>query len=398
VVLHRSKGAAVSLPRSAPRSRPWTKVQWPLQGPFGNHGPTLNEQPRSDLTRIVLTVLFIGGLMAASFYVLRPFLGALIWAIMIVVATWPVLLALERRAGGRRWVAAVVMTVLLLLVLVVPLSAAVGTLVANADAISGWTHHLKDFQLPLPPDWVRNLPLVGERAADFWENLAMGGTQALIALVTPYAGVVTKWLVSQAGGLGALVLQFLLTVVAAAFLFAQGEAAAGWVLRFGARLGGEQGEDAIRLSGQAIRGVAMGVVVTAIVQTLVGGVGLVVAGIPFAAVLTVVMFLAAVAQIGAALVMVLPVVWLYWSGSPGWGTFLLVVTLVVGTLDNVLRPILIKKGADLPLLLIFVGVIGGLVAFGLIGIFVGPVVLAVTHTLAKAWMDQERPDEPGVRR
>ncbi|MDE2604684.1 MAG: AI-2E family transporter YdiK [Burkholderiales bacterium] len=358
----------------------------------------MNEQPRTDLTRIVLAVLFIGGLLAASFYILRPFLGALIWAIMIVVATWPLLLALERRTGGRRWVAAAVMTVLLLLVLVVPLSAAVGTLVANADAIAGWTHHLKDFQLPLPPDWVRNLPLVGERAADFWENLAMGGTQALLALVTPYAGVVTKWLVSQAGGLGALVLQFLLTVVAAAVLYVQGEAVVGWVLRFGARLGGERGEEAIRLSGQAIRGVAMGVVVTAIVQTLIGGVGLLVAGIPFAAVLTVGMFLAAVAQIGAALVMMLPVVWLYWSGSPGWGTFLLVVTVVVGTLDNVLRPILIKKGADLPLLLIFVGVIGGLVAFGLIGIFVGPVVLAVTHTLANAWMDKERPDEPGVRR
>jgi predicted PurR-regulated permease PerM len=346
--------------------------------------------PRNDLTRTVLNVLFIGGLMAASFWILRPFLGALIWATMIVVATWPLQIALQKRVGGRRWLATTLMSVVLLLVLVVPLSAAVGTLLSHADDIGSWARTLQDFHLPPPPSWVSGLPLVGEKAAAFWQDLATGGLQAIVVLVTPYAGTVTRWLVGQAGGVGALFLQFLLTVIAAAVLYARGEDAAQWVLRFGFRLGGEAGENAIRLSGQAIRGVAMGVVVTAVVQTLIGALALVVAGVPFAAVLTVVMFLAAVAQIGAALVMIPPVIWLYWSDSPGRGTFLLVMALVVGTLDNVLRPILIKKGADLPLLLIFVGVIGGLVSFGLIGIFVGPVVLAVTHTLLSAWMDKEK--------
>jgi len=215
-----------------------------------------------------------------------------------------------------------------------------------------------------------------------------------VVLVTPYAGVVTKWLVAQAGGLGSLMLQFVLTAIAAAAFYAHGELAANWALRFGARLAGDQGEHVIRLSGQAIRGVALGVVVTAIAQTLVGAIGLFIAGVPFAAVLTLIMFLLAVAQVGAALVMAIPVFWLYWTDSPGMGTFLLVVTLVVATMDNVLRPILIKKGADLPLVLIFVGVIGGLVSFGLIGIFIGPVVLAVTHTLLNAWMDQQRVATP----
>ncbi|MBC5783814.1 AI-2E family transporter YdiK [Ramlibacter sp. USB13] len=347
-------------------------------------------EPRNDLARIVLTVLFIGGLIGASFWILRPFLGATIWAVMIVVATWPMLLALQRRAGGRRWVAATIMSLLLLLVLVVPLTAAVSTLVSNADAIAAWVRNLQDYHLPPPPAWVRGLPLVGERAASTWQDLATGGFQAMVALVTPYAGALTRWLVAQAGGVGALFLQFTLTVIAAAVLYASGESAAAWALRFGRRLGGEAGENAIILSGQAIRGVAMGVVVTALVQTLVGSLGLLIAGVPFAALLALVMFLAAVAQIGAALVMAGPVIWLYWSGSPGWGTFLLVVTLVVATLDNVLRPILIRMGADLPLLLIFVGVIGGLVSFGLIGIFVGPVVLAVSHTLINAWMDKGR--------
>ena len=347
-------------------------------------------EPQHDITRSLLTVLFLGGLLAASFWILRPFLGAMIWAVMIVVATWPLLLGLERIAGGRRWVAATVMSLALLLILVVPLSATVGTLVVNADAIAGWVRNLQDYHLPPPPAFIRGLPVVGERAAVFWQDLATGGWQAIVALVTPYAGALTRWLVEQAGGVGALFLQFVLTVIAAAVLYARGEASAFWALRFGRRLGGEAGENAIRLSGQAIRGVAMGVVVTALVQTLIGGAGLLIASVPFASLLMLVMFLAAVAQIGAALVMMIPVVWLYWANQPGWGTFLLVVTIVVATLDNVLRPILIKKGADLPLLLIFVGVIGGLVAFGLIGIFVGPVVLAVTHTLMRAWMEKGR--------
>ena len=159
------------------------------------------------------------------------------------------------------------------------------------------------------------------------------------------------------------------------------------VAALGARLGGERGEGAVRLSGQAIRGVARGVVVTALVQALIGGIGLAIAGIPFATLLTALMFLLAVAQIGAVPILILAVIWLFWSGQPAWGAFLIVVTVIAGTLDNVLRPILIKQGAaDLPLLLIFIGVIGGLIAFGLIGIFIGPLVLAVGHTLLRAWL------------
>jgi predicted PurR-regulated permease PerM len=144
----------------------------------------------------------------------------------------------------------------------------------------------------------------------------------------------------------------------------------------------------VSLAGAAIRGVALGVVVTALVQAVLGGIGLFVTGIPFAAVLMALMFLLCIAQIGPLLVLVPAVAWLFWSGATTLGVVLLVWTVVVGTLDNVLRPWLIKKGADLPLLLIFAGVIGGLLAFGLVGIFVGPVVLAVTYTLLEAWVGE----------
>ena len=140
------------------------------------------------------------------------------------------------------------------------------------------------------------------------------------------------------------------------------------------------------LAGQAIRGVALGVVVTALVQAALGGLGLVIAGVPFAALLTAVVAFLCIAQIGPTPVLVPALIWLYWSGETGWGTFLVVWTVIVVTIDNVLRPLLIKRGADLPLLLIFAGVIGGLLAFGLVGVFVGPVVLAVAYTLLRAWI------------
>ena len=341
---------------------------------------------QGDLTRNVLAVLFTGGLIAACLWILRPFLGAIVWAIMIVVATWPLMRWVQRSLGGRRWAAVTIMTLILLLILFVPLAAAIGTVVANIDVITGWAKDLSDLRLPSPPAWLAGLPFVGEQAARLWQQAAVDGIQPLAVKLAPYAGAVGRWFVSQVGGFGAVFLQFLLTVVAAAVFYGQGEHAAEFALRFGARLAGGHGEAAVRLSAQAIRGVALGVVVTALVQALIGGVGLMIAGVPFAPVLTALMFLLAVAQIGAVPVLVIPIIWLYWNDSPGWGTFLVVVALVAGTLDNFLRPYLIKKGADLPLLLIFVGVIGGLIAFGLIGIFVGPLVLAVTYTLLNAWM------------
>jgi predicted PurR-regulated permease PerM len=144
------------------------------------------------------------------------------------------------------------------------------------------------------------------------------------------------------------------------------------------------------LAGQAIRGVALGVVVTALAQSLLSGIGLAIVGVPLAAVLTALIFILCIAQLGPILVLLPAVGYVFWTGETGWGIFLLAWTLVVGTMDNFLRPVLIKRGADLPLLLIFAGVIGGMIGFGLVGIFVGPVLLAVSYTLIDAWVKDER--------
>ena len=351
--------------------------------------------PRQDLARSTLAVLFIGGLIVASFLVLQPFLPAIIWAATLVIATWPLMLRVQRFAGNRRGVAVLVMTLALLLVLIVPIWLAVSTIVDNADDIAGLMRRLLSMQMPPAPHWLAHVPLVGARAAHGWEQFTSGGLQGLATKLTPYAGQVTQWFASAAGGLGAMFVQFLLTVGIAASLYAGGERAAAGALRFGRRLGGERGEAAVRLAGGAIRGVALGVVVTAVAQSVLGGIGLAVVGVPFAPVLTAMMFMLCLAQIGPGLVLVPSVVWMYYDGDTLWATVLLGFAGIAMTMDNFLRPWLISKGADLPMLLILAGVIGGLLATGLLGIFLGPVVLAVGYTLLNAWMAEgEGPAAP----
>ncbi|MGH7165479.1 MAG: AI-2E family transporter YdiK [Nitrospiraceae bacterium] len=348
--------------------------------------PTLTQ----DITRTILAVLFIGGLIAGSLWILLPFLPAVIWATMIAVAMWPVLLRVQGWLWGRRWLAVKALTSLLLLVFVVPLSLAVGTIVANADVISGWAGLLSTVKLSQPPAWVETLPYVGKRVAQAWGELAASGQEDLAKKLAPYAAGVVRWFVEQLGSFGMMTIQSLLTVVIAAVLFATGETVAEGVRHFGRRLAGTQGENTVVLAGQAIRGVALGVVVTALVQATLGGIGLAVAGVPFAAVLTAIMFLLAVARIGPGPVLAAAIVWLYWTGSPGWATALVVWAILVGPLvKNVLGPILMKKGAHLPLLLVLPGVIGGLIAFGMVGIFIGPMVLAVSYRLLEAWVCEE---------
>lgn len=342
-----------------------------------------------DLTRDTLAVVFLFALIAASVWILLPFLTAVVWATMIVVATWPLLLMLQSWLLGRRWLAVTVMTLLMLIIFLLPFSFAIGAFIENFKEITAWTTSLSTLTLPPPPDWLGKIPLVGAKATSQWQQIAELSREELATRLSPYLGGVVRWVAQQIGGLGMLLGQIVLTVLISAVLYATGESAAAMALRFGARLAGEQGEQAIRLAGQAIYGVALGVVLTAFVQAVLAGIGLAVAGVPFAVMLTAVMFISAIVQVGVIPIMLCAVGWLYWTGDTTWGTVLLVWTLLVAPVDNVLRPILIKKGADLPLLLIIAGVLGGLVAFGIIGLFVGPVILAVAYTLFTAWISQE---------
>jgi len=350
----------------------------------------MTEQHR-DLTRTTLAVLFTGMLILGAFLIVRPFLSSMVWATMIVVATWPIMLGLEHRLGGRRWLAVSLMTFALVLLFVLPLMMAVSTIIEHGDTIVAWAKSLSKATLPELPNWVPRLPAVGPRIVSMWEELGRGGGQGMVARLAPQVGSVFGWLASQAGSLGMLLVQALLTLLICAILYANGEAAVTGILHFARRLGGERGDRALEVASRAIRGVALGVVVTAILQALLAGLGLVAAEVPLAGLLTVVTFVLAVAQIGALPILLPSILWLYWRDETTWAIVLAVWSVIVVNVDNVVRPILIQRGAKLPLILIFVGVIGGLIAFGMVGIFVGPVVLAVTYELLAAWVNQNSP-------
>ena len=344
-----------------------------------------------DLTRTTLAVLFIAALIAGSFWILRPFLPAIVWAAMLAIATWPILRRLQARLWNSRALAVTVMTLSILLVFVVPFWLAIGTIVRHSAEIIAWAEHLAATGLPPAPGWLHDIPLLGSRLVSTWGDLRNDDLPELLQKGKPYAGMVTRWFIDAMGGLGSVFLQFLLTVVVAAILYAQGEDAALMARRFGARLAGPRGEQAVVLAGQAVRGVALGVVVTAFIQSAIGAFGLFVAGIPFASVLSAVMFMLCVAQLGPGIVLIPAVIWLFVTGETGLGIFLAVVTVAAIAVDNFIRPLLIRRGVHLPLLLILAGVIGGLIAFGLIGIFLGPMILAVAYTLFRAWLAELTP-------
>jgi predicted PurR-regulated permease PerM len=353
------------------------------------------EVAREDLARWTLAILFIAALLGVCLWILRPFLPATIWATTLVIATWPVMRQLEAKLWHRRSLAVTGMTLALLLVFVVPFWLAIGTIVRHSAEIVGWAELAAAMEFPQPPIWLADIPLIGHSIAQTWQNIADSEARDLMQKVRPYAGMLTEWFIGAVGGFGMVLMQFLLTVAISALLYASGERAAAYVARFGIRLAGDRGRQAVVLAGQAIRGVALGVVVTAFVQVAIGATGLLVTGVPYASVLSALMFMLCIAQLGPALILVPAVAWMYWSGATGAATVLLVFSVVAIGVDNVLRPILIRRGVDLPLLLILVGVVGGLVAFGLIGIFLGPTVLAVGYTLLDAWISEA--PEPEAR-
>ncbi|WP_130618021.1 AI-2E family transporter YdiK [Dyella amyloliquefaciens] len=345
-----------------------------------------------DLLRHLLVIVIIGLFVLGSLYVLRPFMAAVIWATMITVATWPLFLRMQRKLGGRRGLAVLAMIVVMLLVIVVPLAAAVVTIVDHTDAIHDWVAKMPSYALPPPPDWVERIPLVGKKIATDWQALTDAGPGGVLARIKPHAAQISDWALTQLGSIGGLMLHLVLTTVITGILYAQGESAADAVHRFACRISGKRGEIAIELAAKSIRAVALGIIATAVIQSVLGGTGLVIAGVPLAGLLAAVMLILCIAQLGPGLPLLIGVGWLYWKNRTIAALVLFIWTIFCGTIDNVIRPILIKRGADLPFLLILAGVIGGLLGFGLVGLFVGPTLLAVTFALLQTWINEPPPD------
>jgi len=343
-----------------------------------------NLHPGSDLTRTILAVLCIGALIVSSIWILLPFMSASIWAATIVISTWPVLLKLQARLGGRRGLATTVMVLVLLVVVLLPLTLSVGALVSNMGDIVA---NVKSFTVPPPPEWVARIPLKGPDIAENWRRLSSEGPGSFSSEIAPYTGQVLQWILGRIGGFGSMMLQFLLTVIISGVLYAKGEVAAKGVRRFALRLAGARGDRAVVLAAGTTQSVAKGIIVTALIQTVIAGAGLLLTSAPAATLLIAAVFIFCIAQLGPILVMLPVVIWKFYSGASGSGFVLLAFMLVAGTIDNFIRPVLIRQGANLPLLLIIGGVIGGIIGFGVMGLFVGPVLLAVSYVLLREWVE-----------
>ncbi|MGF6753433.1 AI-2E family transporter YdiK [Paraburkholderia sp. GAS42] len=356
----------------------------------------MNQRDPIDIARTLLVIVVLIALTVGSLYVLSPFIPGLIWATTIVVATWPLMLAVQRRCGNRRWIATTFMLLCLLIVIVVPLYEAISTLALHGSEIMAAIKSLPSYALPPPPGWVESLPVIGARIGSEWQTLSDAGPGGLLAKVEPYVSIGARWLLGHAAVVGVFVIHMFITIIIAGILYTNGEKAAAFMTRFASRIAAQRGEGAIKLAALAVRAVALGIVVTAVTQSALGGIGLWVAGVPGAGILTAVMLMLCLAQIGPLLPLLGSVAWLFFHSSHLVAILLLIWSIMIAMLDNVLRPMLIKRGVNLSMLLILSGVLGGMFAFGIVGLFMGPVILAVTSTLLNAWIN-EKAVPPGIQ-
>lgn len=346
----------------------------------------LNVRRPLDIPQILLSVMFLSVMIMACLWIVQPFILGFAWAGTIVIATWPLLLRLQKILWGRRSLAVLTIILLLILVFVIPIALLVNSLVDSSAPLIHWA---RSGNITMPTlDWLHSIPIVGDKLHASWNMLLATGGSALMAKVQPYIGTTTQWFFGQAAHIGSFLVHCTLMLLFSALLYWRGEGVARGIRHFAYRLASSRGDAAVVLAAQAIRAVALGVVVTALVQGVLGGIGLAISGIPYATMLAVLMIMCCLIQLGPLPVLIPAIIWLYWSGDTTWGTVLLVWSGIVAALDNVIRPVLIRMGADLPLMLVLSGVIGGLFAFGMIGLFIGPVVLAVSYRLYSVWVHE----------
>jgi len=326
--------------------------------------------------------------------IVRPFLIPLVWGMIIAVTLFP---AYQRAAGlllGRRVLTAAIFTGLLLLLLVGPMVLLARVVVENAQALAGQLHS-GSLAVPPPPEYVASWPLVGAPIAKAW-GLASTNLEAALRQLEPHYKTMATGLLRAAAGTGMALLQFFAAVVVSGVLLANSGGAHRIALDIGRRLAGERGREFADLAEATVRSVVRGVLGVALIQALLAGAGLVVVGIPAAGLWAVICLVLAVIQLGVALVMVPAIVYVFATSDPLTATLFLVWGIFVSLIDNVLKPLLMGRGVDVPMLVIFVGAIGGMLASGILGLFVGAVVLALGYKLFVGWLEVGRPEEPSA--
>lgn len=384
----------VSRPQADPgESRPIGHARAASDPPRGEHrrDPFMRLTSRFEtlLGLALLLLLAIGWIL-----VLRPFLSALLWAVILTFSTWPLYQRLLRGVGGRVTLAASLMTLIVALVLVVPLAVLGLTLAEHVAGVVEVLRLLLREGLPTPPAWVATLPLVGTEIQAYWVSLAHDGS-AVASAIEPYLGEARNWALRSGASFGSAAVELALSVLACFFFYRDGRNAGVQLSTSMKRLAGGRAERLLDVAGTTTKGVVYGIMGTAIAQGALAAIGFAIAGVPGALLLGFVTFIFSLIPGGPPFIWIPATIWLFYTGQPGWGTFLALWGFFgISGIDNVVRPYLISRESRLPFLLVLLGVVGGVLAFGFVGIFLGPILLAVGFTLLKEWNTPASEPEP----
>ncbi|MGN8260442.1 AI-2E family transporter [Pseudomonas sp. SMSB3] len=334
--------------------------------------------------RLLIQILLLA-LLGAGLWVMAPFISALLWGAILAFASWPLMRLLTRALGGRETLAASLLTTAWILIVALPL---VWLGFNLADHIRDATAFVRDVQvdgLPDAPAWLGAIPFVGERLVSGWQSLDQQGA-ALLASLKPYLGQVGNWLLARSAQIGSGILELTLSLVFVFFFYRDGPRLSAFVLRLLNRLVGARADYYLELVAGTVQRVVNGVIGTAAAQGLLALIGFLIAGVPGAIVLGLVTFMLSLIPMGPPLAWIPATGWLVWKGEYGMAVFLGIWgTFVISGVDNVLKPYLISRGGNLPLVIVLLGVFGGLIAFGFIGLFIGPTLLAVGYSLLLDW-------------
>jgi predicted PurR-regulated permease PerM len=316
--------------------------------------------------------------------VLRPFISAALWAVVLCFTTWPMFLRLEEMLGGRRTLSSLIATLFLAAIIILPVAILGATLADNVSGLVAASQRLIQEGPPNPPDWVASVPLVGSHIADYWNYLDQSSSIRLheLARLLPAAKSIVVW---GGAALAEGIFQIALSLLIAFFFYRDGHAAAAQLHAALHRIAGERGDRLLDLAGATIRAVVYGVLGTALLQGVVGAIGFAVAGVPGAVSLGFITFVLSFLPGGPAIVAAPAAFWLYRQGSLPWAIFMMAWGVMVGTLDNVVKPLLISRGGSTPMILVMLGVLGGAISFGVIGMFLGPTLVALGYSLFEQW-------------
>ena len=348
----------------------------------------LRPKLEQNLGWMVLLVLLAGCLI-----VLRPFVSALLWAVILCFSSWPVYRRLLGWLGNRSTLAALMMMLAMFLVVLLPFVIVGTTLADNVNQLTDATKRWVENGPPAPPEWLAKVPVVGPQAAEYWQSMA-ADTSKLWTEIQRIIEPASAWLLRGGLALGGGLIQLAMSIFIAFFLFRDGIAFGGFLTAAIERIAGERGKYLLTLAGKTVRGVVYGILGTALLQAIVTGIGLLIAGVPGAMLLALLTFFASVIPVvGTGLIWIPAAIWLFHQGLTGWGIFMLIWGVGVANIDNFVKPWLISQGSDMPFILIFFGVVGGALTFGFIGVFLGPTLLAVGYRLVAEWISTQRDAE-----